>query len=239
MMPVMLRLVAMIAALVALQFTAPASAAERRFAIQDFDRIIVEGPFAVRLTTGRSTSAAATGSNDALNAVSVEVQGMTLRIRRDSNAWTSNPNRPVEPATIVLTTRNLRSARVVGSGQLDIAGLSALRADLVVQGTGRLRATGIDADNLSVGLAGSGSIELAGTAETFTADIQGSGSLLAPALSAETATVSANTTGDVALAARRTATVNALGLGQVEIGGNPACTVRGANSGQVRCGAGR
>lgn len=238
-MPAMLRFLATIAALIALHVAAPASAAERRFAIQDFDRIIVEGPFAVRLTTGRATSASATGSSDSLNALSVEVQGMTLRIRRDSNAWTSTPNRPVEPATIVLTTRNLRSARVVGSGQLDIAGLSGLRADLVVQGTGRLRATGIDADNLSVGLAGSGNIELAGVAETFTADIQGSGSLLAPAFSAETATVSANTTGDVALAARRAATVNALGLGRVEIGGSPACTVRGAGAGEVRCGTGR
>ena len=228
-----------LAAIVALAAALPAAAAERRYAIQDFERIVVEGPFVVRLTTGRSTSASAEGSAQALDAVVVDVQGTTLRVRRNRTAWTGAPTRAVAPATITLTTRTLRAARVVGSGQLHISGLQALRADLVVEGSGRLSADGIDADNLSVGISGSGSLELAGTAETFTADLQGSGSMLAPHLSVETATVSAVTTGDVALAARRTATVNANGLGEIVIAGNPACTVRGPGASEVRCGAGR
>ena len=35
----------------------PAAAAERRFAVTDFDRVVVEGPYQVRLATGRTTSA--------------------------------------------------------------------------------------------------------------------------------------------------------------------------------------
>ena len=227
-----------LAVIIALAAAVPASA-ERRFAIQDFERVVVEGPFTVRLVTGRSTSASAEGSQQALNEVIVDVQGTTLRVRRNRTAWTGTPTRAVEPATISLTTRNIRAARVVGSGQLEISGARAQRLDLVVQGSGVLRASGIEADNLSVGISGSGSLELAGTAETFTADLQGSGSLLAPGLSVETATVSAVTTGDVALTARRTATINANGLGRVEIGGSPACTVRGPGASDVRCGSGR
>lgn len=232
----MLRLLAAIAALVA---AVPASANERRYALPDFDRILVEGPFIVRVTTGRSTSAAAEGSREALEALSVEVQGTTLRIRRLRAALTGAPVRAVEPATITLTTRSLRVGRVLGSGQLEISGLAGQRIDLGVDGTGRLRASGIAADNLFVSLLGSGTLELAGTAETFSAGLQGSGSLLAPGLSVETATVTAVTTGDIAFTARRAATINANSLGQVTVGGTPACTVRGPGASEVRCGTGR
>lgn len=240
MMAVMLRSLAGLSILLAAMLgAAPAAATERRYAVQDFDRIVVEGPFLVHLATGRSTSAAAEGSQQALDGVIVEVQGTTLRVRRNRTAWTGAPARAVEPATITLATRVLRSARVVGSGQLDIGGLAGQRIDLVVQGSGRLRVTGLDADNLSVGLSGSGNIELAGTAETFAADLQGSGSLLAPGLSVETATVSATTTGNVALHARRAATINANGLGEIVVAGRPACTVRGPGASEVRCGTER
>jgi len=231
----MLRFLAAIAALLA----ASPAAAERRYAVQDFDRIVVEGPFVVRLVTGRTTSAAAEGSQESVEAVSVEVQGTTLRVRRDRAALTGTPTRPVEPATILLTTRVLRNAQVIGSGQLDIAGLAGQRINLVVQGTGRLGASGVDADHLSVGIVGSGSIALAGTAETFSADLQGSGSLAASGLSVETATISAVTSGDVSLTARRTANVSAMGLGEIVVAGQPACTVRGPGASQVRCGAQR
>jgi hypothetical protein len=240
MMAVMLRSLAALFALLAAGLgTGSAVAAQRRYAVQDFDRIVVEGPFLVRLATGRTTSASAQGSQQALDGIVVDVQGTTLRVRRNRTAWTGASTRPIEPATVTLSTRVLRSARVVGSGQLDIAGLAGQRIGLVVEGSGRLGATGIDADNLSVGLSGSGSMTLAGTAETFAADLQGSGSLLAPGLSVETATVSATTTGEVAIHARRTATVNANGIGQVIVAGRPACTVSGPGASEVRCGGGR
>jgi hypothetical protein len=41
-----------IAVLLAFALALPAAAAERRYPITDFDRIVVEGPFIVRLTTG-------------------------------------------------------------------------------------------------------------------------------------------------------------------------------------------
>ena len=240
MMVAMLRSIAGLFALIAAALGATAAAAaDRRYAVQDFDRIVVEGPFLVRIATGRSTSAIAQGSQQSLDGVIVDVQGTTLRVRRNQTAWTGTPTRAVPPATITLVARTLRSARVVGSGQLEISGVAGQRIDLVVQGSGRLSATGIEADNLSVGLSGSGSIDLAGTAETFTADLQGSGSLLAPELSIETGTLSVVTTGNVALHARREITINANGLGEIVIAGRPACTVRGPGASEVRCGGER
>lgn len=237
MMRLMIRFLLALAALFAC--AAPASAAERRYAVADFERVVVEGPYSVRLTVGRSTSALATGSQQALDAVTVEVQGTTLRIRRNANAWSNNARRPAEPAVIVLTTRTLRSARLLGAGRLDIDGAKGLRLDLIVEGSGRLSATRVDADNLSLGLRGSASIEIAGTAETLTADIQGASSLAGSRFSAETATISASTAGEISLTARRAATVTANGLGKVTIQGSPACTLRGPAAGDVSCGSAR
>jgi len=225
--------------LTTLLLASPAHAAERRYAVADFDRVIVEGPYAVRLTVGAPSSATASGSPQALDAVTVEVQGMTLRIRRNRNAWSATPGRTPEPAAITLTTRNLRAARVIGSGTIELSGARGLRVDLSVDGSGRLSARRVQADALSLGLRGSGSILVEGQAGNLTADIQGTGSLTASGLAAQTATVSATTSGHIVLSVRRSATVTANGLGNVVIAGEPACTLRGPGAAEVRCGRAR
>jgi hypothetical protein len=222
--------------LIACFAAAPAHAADRRFAVPDFDRVIVEGPYAVTLAVGQPSSALARGSAQALEALSVEVQGTTLRIRRNRHAWGATPGQASPPATIVLTTRNLRSAQVNGTGSLDVSGARGLKLDLAVQGSGQLRGTALQVDNLIISLRGSGGLKLQGAAKVLTADIQGSGSLEGAALQTDTATLIAATSGTIGFAARTAVKVTANGLGEVAITGRPACTVTGPAASQVRCG---
>ena len=229
----------LIALALLLATAAPAAAAERRYAVNDFDRIVVEGPYIVRLSVGRATSARASGSQAALDRVTVDVSGQTLRIRRNRSSWGGNPGVQEGPLTIELVTRNLRSARLIGPASLDIDRAEGLRVDLIVEGSGRLRAANVEVDNLSLGLAGSGRLEIAGTAEVLTADIQGTGDVDASALRAGTATVSVRTTGEVALQVERAATVNANGIGNVTVAGGADCTVSGPSADYVRCGSPR
>lgn len=214
---------------------APAAAADHNYSVTDFDRVIVEGPYAVRLVVGPPSSAVATGSRDALDRLTVDVQGQTLRIRRNSSAWGGSPNANVGPVTIILATRNLRSARIIGAGQLDIAGGGGLNLEFVLQGSGRLRATGIAADNLSLGLVGSGRLELAGTARALHADLQGNGDVEASRLVARNATLTASTAGTVAVTVNGPTTVTANGLGEVTILGAAVCTIQGPGADHVRC----
>ena len=214
---------------------APAAAAERRYSVTDFERVVVEGPYIVRLTAGRSSSAVASGSQAALDRVSIDVSGQTLRIRRNRNNWGGNPGAQEGPLTIELTTRILRSARLIGPASLDVERAQGLRVDLIVEGSGRLRAANVEADNLSLGLAGSGRLEIAGTAETLNADIQGTGDVDASRLQAENATIIAGTTGEVALQVERAASINAYGLGNVVVAGRGDCTIRGPSADLVRC----
>lgn len=227
----------LLAAVLSLGLVVPAAAAERRYSVNDFERVVVEGPFIVRLGVGHSSSATASGSQAALDRISIDTNGDTLRIRRNRTSWTGNPGVQAGPVTVELTTRLLRSARLIGPATLEIERAEGLRVDLVVEGSGRLRASDVEADNLSIGLAGSGTLELSGTAEVLNADIQGTGDVDAANLRAENATIVTGTSGEFALEVTRAATVSAFGLGNVEIAGDGDCTVRGPSAGLVRCGS--
>lgn len=217
-------------------WSSAAQGADRRYPVTDFDRVIVEGPYSVTLTVGPGSSAVAHGSIQALDAVTVEVQGTTLRIRRNRSAWGGTPGQPAGPVTITLATRNLRSARVIGTGTLAVAGARGLKVEFSVEGNGHMRATSLAADTLTLATRGSGSFELQGEAKVLTADIQGSGSLTGTAFTADTGTISAATSGSISLAARRAIKIVANGLGDVAIGGAPACTINGPGAAAVRCG---
>jgi hypothetical protein len=233
----MKRIIAAIAACAAaIALCAPAAAADRNYSVTDFDRIVIEGPFTVRLATGRTTSARATGSAQALERVSVEVQGRTLRIRPNRSAWGGYPGGAAAPVAIEVATRELRAASVNGSGSLAIDRAGGLRLDLAVEGSGRIAVPAVSADTLVIGLIGSGRIELAGTAKEVRASIHGWADLDAASLRAQGANIVTDSAGRVALAVEREATVTASGIGEVEIVGAAACTVRGLSAAQVRCG---
>jgi hypothetical protein len=216
--------------------SAPAAAAERRYMVTDFDRVQVEGPYEVTLATGRPSGATATGSQTAIDRVSVEVQGRTLHVRPNRAAWGGYPGQPIGTVRIAATTRELRGGLVTGPGSLVIDRAGGLRLDLNVSGSGRLGVAAVAADQLVVGLAGSGKIMLGGKARQIRASIQGTGDLDAASLRADDADIGADTAGTIALTALRTAKVRANGIGIVEIGGTPACTVTGLGAGGVRCG---
>jgi hypothetical protein len=226
-------------ALLAFAAAAPAGAAERTYSITDFDRIQVDGPYRVTLTAGRSSAARAEGSTEALDHVSIDVQGGTLRVRRNRSAWGSYPGTGAGPVVVTLTTRDLRNAAVIGSGSLDIDRAKGLRVDISVSGSGRLNVGAVEADNLIVGLLGGGRITLAGRTRQLRATVQGSGDLAATGLTADDALIGSDTAGNVAVTVIRTAKVTATGAGDVEILGSPACTVQAKGSGQVNCGVSR
>lgn len=221
---------------VALLAAAPAVAAERSYPVTDFDRVQVEGGYEVTLVTGRNSSARAEGSQAALDRVTVEVQGGILHIRPNRSAWGGSSGGNPGPVRIALSTRDLRTATVIGAGILRIDRVRGLRADLSLSGSGRIEAARVEADNLTLGAIGAGRIVAAGTARQLKVSVQGAAELAAPGLVADDLVVSAETTGDIALAARRTAKVRSGGAGRIAISGTPDCTVTNLGAGTVRCG---
>lgn len=229
----MIRIMALLAAL----FVAtPAAAAERNYPVTDFDSVRVEGPFEVALATGRASHVRATGTADALDRVSVEVEGRTLRIRTNVSAWGGTPGQSPGPVRIEVSTQDLARATLLGSGSLAIDKARGLRLDLALGGNGRLSVGAVDEDNLNVDLLGSGRITLAGHAKQMHAAIKGSGDLMGTGLTADDVQFVTDTAGTVTLGAARSAKITAIGAGDLTVGGTPACTVDNKGAGRIRCG---
>ena len=88
-------------------FPSAATAAERTLSVTSFDRVRVEGPFKVTVTTGVSPFAKVIGSASAFDSVAVDQQGRTLIVRPNSSNWGGYPGQSrarsrsaSEPATL-------------------------------------------------------------------------------------------------------------------------------------------
>jgi hypothetical protein len=227
------------AALFCIAAASPLAAAERVETVTSFDRIRVDGPYQVEVVTGRGASARLSGSRDALDRVSVSVQGTTLTIRANRTGWTGGwpGDDKSGPVTIRLTAGELRAVALGGSGAITIDRIRGPLVRLGVEGSGRLTVGRAEVDRLELTLLGSGSIAISGTAKAASAIVRGSATIEGPALVANDLNVVSESAGNIALSARNSANVKASGSGEVRIGGAPACTVSALGSGQVYCGA--
>lgn len=222
-------------ALFALAAASPAQADERRYPLTDFDRVIVEGPFEVRIVVGRPTAASASGGRQALDLLSLDQQGQLLRIRRNRTASAGRDAPVTGVVRIELAARSLRSARIIGPTRLTVEGARGLNLELTVEGSGTISAAGVDAENLSLALLGSGGMEVAGSTRALTGNFQGTGEIRAADLRASRASIVSTNSGAVTLQVNGPAAVTSNGLGQIRIFGRPDCTVRGLTPDVVAC----
>lgn len=216
--------------------SAPVAAADRLYPVTDFDRVRVEGPFRVTLATGRSTSAGVSGDPRAIDALSLEVQGRTLRIRPNRSSWGGFPGQASGPVAITLATRDLRGVQIDGSAVVTIDKVQGLRFDATLAGNGRLAIGNVRADTLKLALTGGGTLSLAGQAKSLKARISGAGNMDAAGLVTDDADIVGDTSGSIAVSVTRAAKIVASGAGDVTIGGKAACTVERLGPGTVRCG---
>lgn len=208
-----------------------AAAADRRFTVTDYDRLVVEGPFIVSVVTGKPPSATASGAPAALDRLRLSVEGRTLRVRAERSS-----GRPLGPVAIALSAHDLRAIQVAGAAQVSATRLKAMRLELGLAGSGSLKAEGIDADRLTAGLVGSGSMLLSGRTKVLQANVQGAAGLDAAALAAEDAELQSESAGDVRLQVRRSAKGNVRGSGNTFVEGSPACTIESGGAGSLSCG---
>ena len=221
-------------ALVLMPFSA--SAAERAYSIGSFDRVRVEGPFDVRLTTAQSPRARAEGPTRSIEGLDIRVEGTTLIVRAGINGWGEQPVAGNQGApVIIVSTSAIRNAIVLGGGRLSITGpLRGQRIELSVTGNGTIDAGAIDADLFTAAMYGSGTMKLGGRGAKVRLVANGTGGIDATALSAGDLTLLLDGPGQVQATARSTANVTSTGIGAVTVYGKPACTVKAA--GPVSCG---
>lgn len=223
---------------IAMLCAAPAAAAERSIVVTSFDRLRVEGPFDVRVTTRAAPSARVEGTVRAADGVAVRVEGTTLIVTAGPKGWDEVPviGKPGTPI-IYLGTLSLRSATVVGGGQVRVDGpLRGQRIDLQVTGSGGLAIGALDADQLNATVLGSGRMTLGGRGARVRLIASGAGTVDAGALRGDDVTVRLDGAGAIQASARYTADAISTGIGAVTIYGKPACRAKAAAGGPISCG---
>lgn len=211
----------------------PATAATRNFGITDFQRIRVDGPFRVKLTTGVAPFARATGSPQALDGVAIDVQGNTLVVHKNLDNWGGYPGQDSGPVEIALGTHDLSAAWLNGSGALSIDRVKGLSFDLSVQGSGAGEIGQASVDQLNVNVMGTASARVAGDAAKVTAVVRGVSTFDAASLSARDATLGAEGAATIAADIRDSVTLDAKGPATVRLSGGPACILRVSGSASV------
>jgi hypothetical protein len=204
----------------------PAAATTRNFGITSFEKVRVDGPFKVTLTTGVAPFARASGSSAALDRVAVDVEGSTLVVHSNVSSWGGYPGKDVGPVEVTIGTHDLSAAWLNGSGTLSIDRVRGLSFGLSVQGSGAAEIRQADVDQLSVSIMGTASARVAGQAKKLTAIVRGISSFDGSALSSHDATLGIDGSGTAAANVTDTVTVDASGPATVRLGGKPACTLR-------------
>jgi len=211
----------------------PAAAATRNFGITGFEKVRIEGPFAVRLTTGVAPFASATGSASAIDRVAIDVRGNTLVVHSNLSSWGSYPGQQAGPVEINLGTHDLSAAWTSGSGALSIDKVRGLSFDLSVQGSATASVAQADVDQLSVAVVGTGSAKLGGRAGRLTAVVRGIAALDAGDLAIKDATIGAEGAATISANVSNSVKVDASGPATVRLTGGPACTLRTGGSASV------
>ncbi|MBB4609965.1 GIN domain-containing protein [Sphingomonas yabuuchiae] len=207
---------------------APAFAAERRVDLSSFDKLRVEGPFRVTMTTAPSPRGTLSGDGAALRQVEAQVMGSTLVVRRSGGGDA--------PVTLALAAPPLSGVTVIGGAQVTVQAMKGNALTLSVTGTGEARIGRADGDQLTAMLFGPARLTIeGGRVGKARLAANGPASIAADTLEAGDLTVTLDGPGEIAARARYTAAVANGGLGKVAVAGTPKCRITGG--GPVRCGA--
>ncbi len=213
----------------------PGTTTNRSYQIGSFDRIEVSGSYDVKVATGGTPGAKATGGEKLLDETEVVVEDGVLKIRSKKKGGMGWSWGRTGKAQFTVTTAMLRAASIAGSGELAIDKIAGdFKGE--VAGSGNLALAAVNGGAVSLEIAGSGGIRAAGTAQSTAVEIAGSGDVDASALAARTADVSIAGSGNVRAQASDTAAVSIAGSGDVTISGGAKCTIDKAGSGNVTCG---
>jgi hypothetical protein len=219
------------------------------------DRLDISGPLQVEVRVGADASLQVEGDANLLTLLRTDTRGDTLRV------WVDSPVRSNNPLRVVYTTPQLRQVVASGAGRLEISGLhggplsltqsgsrstqlsgQVSQLELRMNGSGAMRAAGLDSgttlaslngsgrlelgqvrgDSLSVDLHGSGGVSASGSVRALTVQLFGSGSADLAGLSAQRADLRSRGSGSISAAASETLAADATGSGRITVYGNPA-----------------
>lgn len=215
-------------------------AAERRFALASFDAVRVEGDVAVEIVSGASPGAVASGEPQALDALSIEVQGRTLHIRRArTDAPIERRARRTTPEALPLVriaARSVESLGLKGHGSVRLDRLAGTRPSARVDGDGSAEIGHVNAETIATTVTGGGSLKISGRVQTGRMMMLGDGLVDASHLDLSALDFTGEGPVRARLLVHGPARLVANGDSDISVAGKPDCKVRQTGKGRIDCG---
>lgn len=210
--------------------------AARNFAVGNFSKVEVAGPYDVRITTGGKSAVMATGPENVLAQMVVEVDGDTLHIHPEkSNRFAGVSFGRHGPVVVEVSAQMLSGAAIAGSGDIAIDKVAGDSFDAAIAGSGSLSLGTVDLKTLTVSISGSGGVRGQGKAAKAKYSIAGSGDIALQDIRTENLEVTVAGSGDVAAHASGAAKITIMGSGDVSVIGGAKCDTHKMGSGDIRC----
>jgi hypothetical protein len=210
----------------------------RNYQVGNFDQVELAGRYDVDVRTGANVSVAASGPEQALERLVVEVRGGKLVIEpKHERRWFGfGGGNKLAKVKVVVTVPALTAASLAGSGDIRIDKVRGDRFAGEIAGSGDLHLGAVEVGRLKLSIAGSGGLDAgSGRARSAEYEIAGAGDVRAAQIATEELKISIAGSGNVQAHAIRAADVDIMGSGNVEVRGGAKCTVSKAGSGNVRC----
>ncbi|RDV06354.1 hypothetical protein DXH95_02675 [Sphingorhabdus pulchriflava] len=214
-------------------------AAEKTFLIGSFDELLVEGDIRVVLDNSKAPSAKAKGDRDLIEAVKIDRNGLTVRVRIQDYEGNARRKPANEPLVITLGGRGVTKVSVNGSAALSINQMRNAGGTTTIKlsGPGSISVGKIESDRLAVNLAGTGSVTIdGGSVRAGQFSIDGTGSLTAPLLSMQQAKLSQSGNATSHLQAQQQVDISNSGSGLIKVDGKATCFIRQPGSAKIQCG---
>lgn len=199
----------------------------------EFEGVTLAGPDNVIFTTSDSFSIRAEGDSDVVDQLRYKISSGQIKIGRDSkgSSWSDRGK-----AKVYISAPSLKSAKLAGSGNMDIDAMATDSTKLSIAGSGDITVAKIETASLSSKIAGSGNLDLSGSADSMDISIAGSGSISGKGLKADTAKISIAGSGDVELSSDGAVNAKVMGSGDIRVHGDAKCKSKAMGSGDITCG---
>lgn len=195
-----------------------------------FTGIALSVPGTVVVRQGEPTSVAIEADDNLMPEIETVVERGSLRVRFRRSLDLSGR----QTIRLLVTTPEIESLAVAGSGDIVAEALRTRSLDISVAGSGDVRIARLEAQKLKASVAGSGDIKVAGQADEVTASIAGSGDIEARKLRSKRSRVKIAGSGDISLWVLETLEASTAGSGDIHYYGDPSVTRKVAGSGSVK-----
>ena len=212
----------------------PSPYQSREVAVGRFDRLTVSGPFEVGVVVSDAPARVRLQGPPALLADAiVSVEGDTLSIRfREGAHWSWNPGSGVN---VSVSAPSLASINLRGAADVAVYGVHGENFAAATEGSGTVRATGLDVGRVRLATGGAGGISVEGSAREAIYVVGGAGSIDAMRLRVRDASIAIGGEGSSYANVSGTANISMTGGGRVEVVGGATCIKRPADSLQIEC----